>query len=205
MLTSQDIGQRCHRKWADYGVKGSDGVFRPDAPLTRAEMATVLSNLMDYKVAETTSAMWLPEHGIQMQCKVNATGVLSGDGSGLASISKHYKEQATSMLARAFAVADATNFFKPGRHPDILLARPAVFGMEETGYVRGFEGKFNLNNITRAEVITIINSAVKAYTQRGTDTENVDGLAVVKVPGVVLKDVVISGNLIAEKVLLAET
>jgi hypothetical protein len=46
--------------------------------------------------------------------------------------------------------------------------------------------------------MTIINSAVKAYyTAAGTYTENVDGLAVVKVPGVVLKDVVISGNLIA--------
>lgn len=192
-------------KWADYGVvKGSDGVFRPDAPLTRAEMATVLSNLMDYKVAaknnfsDVATGAWYADAVL----KANAAGVLSGDGSGLASPSANItREQATSMLARAFAVADAngTSSSLTDTQNISSWARPAVFGMEAAGYVRGFEGKFNpKNNITRAEVITIINSAVKAYyTAAGTYTENVDGLAVVKVPGVVLKDVVISGNLIA--------
>ena len=192
-------------KWADYGVvKGSDGVFRPDAPLTRAEMATVLSNLMDYKVAaknnfsDVATGAWYADAVL----KANAAGVLSGDGSGLASPSANItREQATSMLARAFAVADAngTSSSLTDTQNISSWARPAVFGMEAAGYVRGFEGKFNpKNNITRAEVMTIINSAVKAYyTAAGTYTENVDGLAVVKVPGVVLKDVVISGNLIA--------
>ena len=192
-------------KWADYGVvKGSDGVFRPDAPLTRAEMAAVLSNLMDYKVAaknnfsDVATGAWYADAVL----KANAAGVLSGDGSGLASPSANItREQATSMLARAFAVADAngTSSSLTDTQNISSWARPAVFGMEAAGYVRGFEGKFNpKNNITRAEVMAIINSAVKAYyTAAGTYTENVDGLAVVKVPGVVLKDVVISGNLIA--------
>ena len=192
-------------KWADYGVvKGSDGVFRPDAPLTRAEMAAILSNLMDYKVAaknnfsDVATGAWYADAVL----KANAAGVLSGDGSGLASPSANItREQATSMLARAFAVADAngTSSSLTDTQNISSWARPAVFGMEAAGYVRGFEGKFNpKNNITRAEVIAIINSAVKAYyTAAGTYTENVDGLAVVKVPGVVLKDVVISGNLIA--------
>ena len=73
--------------------------------------------------------------------KANAAGVLSGDGSGLASPSANItREQATSMLARAFAVADAngTSSSLTDTQNISSWARPAVFGMEAAGYVRGF-------------------------------------------------------------------
>jgi|GEM_PF-569484 len=191
-------------KWAGYGVlRGSNGKFRPNDPITRAEMATILDNLMDYQIAaentftDVAAGAWYEEAVL----KANAAGVLMGDGAGKANpTAKITREQAALMLARALCVdADegaATKFSDASRISS--WAKPLVFGMEAAGYISGYNNKFNpQNSITRAEVVTIIDNAIKAYYDRaGTYTEDSPGLAVVKAKDVVIKDATIDGDLI---------
>ncbi|HWQ79249.1 MAG TPA: S-layer homology domain-containing protein [Anaerovoracaceae bacterium] len=191
-------------KWAGYGaLNGSNGKFRPNDYITRAEMATILNNLMGYQAAAENTFSDVPAgawyEGAVL--KANAAGVLTGDGKGLASpTAKITKEQAVLMLARAFEVdpynGDATEFSDAARISS--WAKSLVFGMEANGYISGYNNQFNpQNSITRAEVVTIINNAVKTYYDKaGTYTEDSSGLSIVKAKDVTIKDASISGDLI---------
>ena len=99
-------------KWAGYDVlNGSEGKFRPDAPITRAEMATVLDNMMDYQIAAKNSFSDVPSGAWYADAvlKANAAGILNGDGAGHATPTANItREQAALMLARAFAVSEGT-------------------------------------------------------------------------------------------------
>lgn len=191
-------------KWAAAGVlKGSDGKFRPNAPITRAEMATMLNNMMGYQVAANNTFSDVPAGAWYADAvlKANASGILNGDGAGHASPTANItREQAALMLARAFAVSEGdktgTKFADAAKISS--WAAPMVYGMEAAGYINGYQGNFNpKNTITRAEVATIINNTVKAYyTTAGTYSDKVDGLAIVKASGTILKDAAIAGNLI---------
>ena len=45
-------GQAVIEKWSQYGIiQGSDGAFRPDAPMTRGEIAVVISKVFQYQTA----------------------------------------------------------------------------------------------------------------------------------------------------------
>jgi hypothetical protein len=133
--------------------------------------------------------------------KANSAGILNGDGSGHANpTDKITREQAASMLARAFSVDDNQgSTTKFADQSDISSwAKSQVFGMETAGYISGYHSKFNpKSSITRAEVITMINNAVKGYYMNpGTYTADANGLAIIKSDGVTLKDAVIDGDLI---------
>lgn len=191
-------------KWAGFNVlNGSKGVFRPNDYITRAEMATVLDNMMDYQIAAKNSFSDVPSGAWYEAAvlKANAAGILNGDGLGHATPTAEItKEQAALMLARAFSVdADQGNASKFSDKAKISSwAKSLVFGMEAAGFISGYNNQFNpQSSITRAEVVTIIDNAVKGYyTDPGTYTEDVDGLAVIKSEDVVIKDAVIDGDLI---------
>lgn len=192
-------------KWADYGVlKGNGAVFRPDAPITRAEMATVLDNIMHYQVVAKNTFSDVPAGSWYENAvlKANAAGVLNGDGRGHATPTANItREQAAAMLARAFAVKADQGSGTQFNDVDKISswAKETVFGMEAAGYIKGSKGNFNpQNNITRAEVVTIVDNAVKAfYNESGTyEGTVVNGLAIANVKDIVLKNVEIKGNLI---------
>ncbi|MBP1736571.1 MAG: Ig-like surface protein [Oscillospiraceae bacterium] len=191
-------------KWAGYGVlNGDQGAFRPDESITRGELATVLDQLMGYQT-EVTNTFPDVQQGAwyeQAVLKASAAGVLLGDDLGNAAPTANItREQAATMLARALGVSSAggedTKFSDAA---DISSwAQPYVFGMEAAGYITGYDNAFYpQEDITRAEVVTILDHAIKAYyNQAGTYTDTVDGLAIIKADGVVLKDATVSGDLI---------
>ena len=143
-MTFPDIGPAPQiAKWAEYGlVKGSGGSFRPDDPVTRAEMAVILTNLMGYQskadntFSDISSSAWYSDAIL----KASAVGVLSGDGKGHALPSANItREQAASMLARAFSVDDGTKSGSAFKDADSISgwAAGAVFGMEADKYIGG--------------------------------------------------------------------
>ncbi|MBR0598191.1 S-layer homology domain-containing protein [Sinanaerobacter chloroacetimidivorans] len=199
-------------KWAGYGVvKGDDRGFRPDDPITRAEMAVILDNLMGYQAksanpfSDVKNGAWYADAVL----KANAAEVLQGDTQGNAAPTANItREQAAVMLARAFGVdensGEKTSF--NDRASIASWARPLVFGMEANKYIGGM-GDWSFApkaNVTRAQVVTMIDNAVKAYyTAAGTYKEDVkpetagaNAVAIVKVGGVIIKDAKISGDLI---------
>ena len=195
-------GSAAIEKWAGYGIiSGFEGLFRPDDPITRGEMAVILDNMMDYQLASKNSFWDLQADQFYTDAvlKANAAGIIKGYDGSVRPADKITKEEAAVMMSRAFAVTEASAtkaFLDASAVSD--WAKGAVFGMEAKGFVSGFDGYFNPKaNITRAEAVTMINNIVKAYyTTAGTYTDNVDGTAVIKVADVTLKGVTVTGNLI---------
>ncbi len=191
-------------KWSAQGaINGYDGLFRPNDSITRGEMACILDNVMDYQSASknTFSDLKAGQFYTNAVLKANAAGIINGNGATLLRpTDKITREEAVVMMAKAFAVNEGTtsNTKFSDEKEVSSWARTSVFGMEAKGYVNGNKGKFNPKaNITRAEIVAIINNIVKGYyTKAGTYDENVNGTVVIKVPDVVLKGVNITENLI---------
>lgn len=195
-------GQAAIVKWSGFGIiNGYEGLFRPDDPITRGEMAVILDNMMDYQVAaqNTFGDLQAGQFYTDAVLKANAAGVINGYDGSVRPTEKITKEEAAVMFSRAFAVEEASAtraLLDAAAVSD--WAKGAVFGMEAKGYVSGYAGYFNPKaNITRAEAVTMINNIVKAYyTAAGTYTDNVAGTAVIKAAGVIIKDAVIDGDVI---------
>ena len=190
-------------KWSDYGViKGNNGYFRPNAFITRGEMACILNTIMNYNTASKNTFTDLKngQYYTEAVLKANAAGIINGNGSSLRPTDKITREEASVMIAKAFAVngGSSENTKFTDAKSIASWAKSSVFGLEAKGYVNGNNGKFNpKKNITRAEMVAIIDSIVKAYyTKAGAYTGNVAGTAVIKASGVVLNNVNISENLI---------
>ncbi len=191
-------------KWSALGViNGYDGHFRPNDSITRGEMACILDNVMDYQSASknTFSDLKAGQFYTNAVLKANAAGIINGNGATLLRpADKVTREEAVVMMAKAFAVNEGTtsNTKFTDEKEISSWARTSVFGMESKGYVNGNKGKFNPKaNITRAEIVAIINNIVKGYyTKAGTYDDNVTGTVIIKVPDVVLKGVNITENLI---------
>lgn len=195
-------GKAAIDKWSGYGViNGYERLFRPDDTITRGELAVILDNMMDYQVAAANSFGDLPigQFYTDAILKANKAGILLGDGQTVRPLDPITREETALMMSRAFKVigVSTTKGFSDGE--DVSdWAKAGVFGLESKGYISGSNGYFlPKSNITRAEVVTMIDNLVKAYyTEAGTYTENVPGNAVIKVPGVILKNMTISENLI---------
>lgn len=191
-------------KWSGYGViKGNEGLFRPNDPITRGEIAVILNNIMDYQAAAKNTFKDLKAGKFYTDAilKLNASGIMMGDGATLIRpTDKITREEAAVVIAKAFAVNEGTVANTKFEDAGVVSswAKTSVFGLEAKGYIHGNEGKYNPKaKITRAETISIINSIVKGYyTKAGIYTDNVMGTAVIKVPNVILKGISISENLI---------
>ena len=202
-------------KWASLGViKGDVRGFRPDDPISRAEMAVILDNLMGYQTAASNTFQDLNgnEWYASAILKANAAGVLDGDGRGHANPTQNItREQAAVMLGRAFGVdagnGSKTSFKDAGAISD--WAKNLVFGMEEDKYIGGMgDGSFSPNsNITRAQVVTMLDNAVAGYyTSPGYYSDNIlpkvfggNCAVIVRTSGVIIKGSNINGDLIIAK------
>ena len=199
-------------KWVNLGVVSGDSRgFRPDDPITRAEMAVILDHLMGYQAkaqnefTDINNGDWYADAVL----KAKAAGILDGDGRGHAAPKANItREQAAVMLGRAFG-ADDGSIEKSAFHDANSVsswAKAHVFGMEASHYIGGMgNGNFEPGaNITRAQAITMIDNAVKGYYNvPGTYTDNIapaisgaNCVAIIKAEDVVLKGTQIDGDLI---------
>ena len=109
------------------------------------------------------------------------------------------REEAAVIICKAFALEQTEGSVSFLDSNDVSpWAAGYVDTLARAGYMRGSEGKFNpKSNITRAEIVTILNAAVAGfYSAAGEYTGNVQGTAVVNTSGVTLKDMEITGDLI---------
>ena len=196
--------------WSDRGViQGyGDGTFRPDDSITRAEVATVLNNVLSYTTvssntfSDVASSDWFADAVL----KLNAAGVLNGNGDGtMTPNSNMTREEATTAIARAFGVtAFDTSITQYSDYAQISdWAAESIGAMTANGYVQGDANGFRpQDTITRAEIVTIIDNIVKLYiTEPGTvDAQYVSGIVVVKSNG----DLTING-IIADGIVISES
>lgn len=188
-------------KWSGMGiVEGYNGRFFPADPVTRGDMAVILGRMMNYPTAAPNTFADLGEaYYSDAVLKAVAAGVILGDGNLIRPESEITREEAAVMLARAFGMteSDGEAEFSDTAHIS-TWALGYVSAMAARGYMNGYQGAFNPKGLlSRAEVVTVLDNAVGGlYTVPAEYSGNVSGIAVISTPGVILKDMVIDGDLI---------
>ncbi len=197
-------------RWSDLKIVNGDnlGNFRPNDSITRAEVATVLDNMIGYEkqsvkvFSDVSKSDWFA-HSISRLYEAKViTGYEDGTIVPNASITR---QEAAVMLSRAFGlqINDANtsvldNFADKDSIGD--WATKAVSFMTDRKYIQGSDGNFRPTDpITRGELVTIVDNIVGLYANENdkTYTSNYGNkLAVVKANatfnGVVLGGAVIS-------------
>lgn len=191
--------------WAANGVLNgdSDGEFRPNAPISRAELAAVLNRVIGYTETADIAFTDVPSGAWYYSdvAKLCTAGIMTGDGAGtLRPTANITREEAVVLIARAFDVPENAGNESP--FPDAGdisgWASFLVDGMKAAGYISGdSSGRFNPKaSITRAEVVTILDSMVSGYyAAAGEYSGDVTGNVVISAADVTLKDMKISGDL----------
>lgn len=194
-------------RWSDYGVvKGSNGEFRPDSAMTRAEFAQVIANLLHLPDASSSVSFndvadtdWFAS--AIKSCA--AAGILKGDGTNANPTAAITREEAMVMLGRALGVAEETGSLNYSDANQVASwAEGFVKAMTDKGYVHGV-GANTLapkNNINRASLMTIVDNAIKAYANKANSsvTAASEGITLVVEPGVTVSgtanDLVVAGG-----------
>lgn len=203
-------------RWASLGVVVGDGnAFRPDDPLTRAEMAVILQRIMRYQTSSPDYFMDLNEDWyIDAIQKLRAAGVMQGDENNCAAPNDSItREAAVVLIARAFGIAPAT-----GELPftDVESISPWAIGyitaLTEAGFIRGGDNNcfFPANSLTRAEAVTIFNNMITAciYESGNYDYRPFEGLAnyvIIAANDVNILNFDIGGNILLTEGVNAET
>ena len=193
-------------KWSEnYGlITGyEDGTFRPDASITRGAFAGILDRFLKFRTAsasgtfsDTAGAYW--ESAI---LKLHAAGVYLGNGGKALSGASITRQQAVTMIARAFDIAVSSTDLPYEDASEISsYAQGPVAEMTARGYLTDCQnGRFRPTDpITRAEIVNILNNMIQVLIQ---DTEvysgNVPGTVMVNYSGgAYLMDMHVAGDLI---------
>lgn len=199
-------------RWAELDViQGDTRGFRPDDPITMAEMAVLLDNLLGFTAlseAPPSNASTEPWYEGALRA-AELAGLVDKEALGrIAPKDPLTREKAAVLLARALGVeenAGNETGFKDAGQID-WRNQLLIFGIEADGYMKGAADRCFAPKAlaTRAQVITIIDRAVRAfYSSAGVFTKSVkpaDGIAncvsIVRVRGVTLKGMAVYGDLI---------
>ena len=194
-------------KWSEnYGlITGyEDGTFRPDNSITRGAFAGILDRFLKFRTAssadtfsDTAGTYW--EDAI---LKLHASGVYLGNNGKALAGSSITRQQAVTMIARAFGITASEYAYMPYSDADQIAsyAQEAVGEMTGRGFITDcFDGRFRPTDpITRAEIVNIMNNMVQVLIQT-TDacSGNVSGTVMVNsAEGASLVDMHITGDLI---------
>lgn len=180
-------------------VNGYQGRFRPDETITRGEMAVVLDHVMRYQQMGDNQYMDLgQDFYTEALLKAGRAGVIQGANGRVRPNDPILREEAVSMMARAFDVPAAK---EPVGTPDGAgvsdWAAGQVSAFVRKGYLSASEPFRPQEPITRAEVVSILNRMLSGYyPMAGSFTEAAGGTVVVNTQDVVLRDMSIGGDLI---------
>lgn len=194
-------------KWSEeYSIiQGyDDGTFRPDNSITRGAFAGILDRFLKFRdispaetFSDTAGTYW--EEAI---LKLHASGVYLGNGGKALASDTITRQQAVTMIARAFQITPGEEKFTYA--DDYLMAnyaRDYVSEMTLRGYVRDtVDDCFRPTEpITRAEFLNILNNMVDLLVQTPEviSLQDVYGSVLINSnEGATLENVFIEGDLI---------
>ncbi|OPX86313.1 MAG: Endo-1,4-beta-xylanase A precursor [Pelotomaculum sp. PtaB.Bin104] len=185
-------------------LKGYNGKILPNDPLTRAQMATVVNrafgatekaSLSGY--TDIDSHQWYYDE----MAKAVQMKTIVGSGNNLYPDNNITREETFVVLARAFRLSGAADSALDKFSDKNLVspwAKDAVSSLVAAGYIKGSNGQINpKQSITRAEFAQLMDNLLKKYINvAGTYTIDYSGNVMVNTPGIVLKDLTITGDLI---------
>lgn len=192
-------------RWSGNGVlAGNNGKFRPNEGITRAEFCAVINRVFGYvEKSDTLYSDVKSDKWYAGQIAIaDAAGYISGYGNGKFGPEDIITRQdAAKMLKAAFKldVKDAGTVISFNDNSGISsYAKDAVAILSSKGYIEGSNNHFYpQKSLTRAELAVIMDRAVgQLYSTAGTYSDGqVKDNVIVKTGAVVLKNMVIEGNL----------
>lgn len=158
-------------KCAEYGlVVGNNGKFMPNEPMSRGQFAVVIDRMLGMK---TTSYNLFTDLSNEAYYKDSilrcvAAGYITGVGANKVNPDGYAtREQVATIICRIFNI-DTSYYGYTSFADDAKIsawAKPSVAAVQRLGYMVGDNNKrFNpQSNITRAEVLTLINNIANTY------------------------------------------
>lgn len=189
------------QRFADLGaVSGFDGYFRPNDSITRGEFAVILDQLLHFTIVSDGSFSDVADHFYtDAILKSNQAGILVGDGDLLRPNDPLSRQEAVSLLSRAFCLnEESTETSFQDQNSIASWAQGAVAAMTSIGAIHGYDGYFRpADPITRGEISSILNEFMpNILSNSGTYQDAVPGNVLINVPNVVLENTSISGNVV---------
>ena len=176
-------------RWSgEYGIlRGyDDGSFRPDATITRGAFAGILDRFLRYQVeaAPDTFSDTAGDYWESPILKLNAAGVYLGNNGKALIYHDITRQQAVTMIARAFALGETEGDIPFDDAGDVAYyAKGYLVTMLKNGWLNdmGESGLLRPNEpITRAEVVNILSNLVsRLWQESGEYSEDVTGTAMV--------------------------
>ena len=191
-------------KWNDKGLlKGyEDGTFKPDNAITRAEFAVILVRMFGYKNNEEPMVFQdVKEDAWYTQAisAVTSADIMYLDSNSFRPNDVITREEASYALAKAYSITGEDKNVEFIDEASISeWASKQVEAMHSNGFIEGnsmgaFEAK---KSLTRAEFLTMADRMTSdIISTAGTYTNDVVGNLIVNTKDVILKDMVIEGNL----------
>ncbi len=181
-----------------------DGTFRPDNYITRGAFAGIMDRFLKFQTvspadtfSDTAGNYW--EEAV---LKLHAAGVYLGNNGKALPGETITRQQAVTMIARAFGVTGDDSAMLPYGDGDRVAsyARGAVSEMSARGYITdSWNGDFRPTDpITRAEMLSILNSMIQMLVQEpGLYLGDAEGTVMINAEGgAELMDMFIPGDLI---------
>ncbi|MDR1705325.1 MAG: S-layer homology domain-containing protein, partial [Clostridiales bacterium] len=193
-------------KWSDAGIISGDGTgnFRPDAPITLAEFASMLVQIMGYTdVADRSEVADLGDWYDQIILKAVAAGVISPDVNGNVNprspLSRHAMAVMMALAFKLEPLSGATAFVDDAEIP--AYAKGYIKALQQAGHLSGFavDGGYEfrpVNNLSKAESAAIVDMlAPNIINAAGASSNSVEGNLIVNASGVNLRNMTINGDL----------
>ena len=168
----------------DLGVlRGHGGLFRPDAAITRAELAVILNRILAYDIPQNGVPYDDAEKGAWYYDDVSAiaaAGILQGSGGLIRPLDNVTREEAVVMVARAFEIdsEDGAAAFADAEELSPWAVR-YVDGMRAKCYISG-DGSNNFRpkaNITRGEAAALLDKMKGLFPPPGSGGQSVNAEA----------------------------
>src|SRR6056297_1674859 len=184
-------------------LNGADGKIMPKENLTRAQMAAVINRAFGAEVkGDISDFNDLPDGAwfFDEMAKAVHMKTFMGSNNNLNPNDSITREQAFLVIARALKLKNSGEDLVGFNDLDQISewAKDGVYSLIQNGYVQGSKGNTNpKGNITRAEFAQLMDNIIKHYiNEEGQYTEIPEGNIMISVPGVTLKDVRVTGDLI---------
>ena len=180
-----------------------DDTFKPDEYMTRAELITVIDNLLmiesetDKYISDITSKDWY-YNNIR---KALYFGIIKGDGKEKVNPnSKVTREEAVVIIARAFQIElDDARFNSSYKDANKISewARREYISFIRKQYIKGYEDNTikPKRSITRAEILTIFNRIIKNISS-SVSSAKITGDTLIKDRNAIINNVEFFGDVI---------
>ncbi len=167
------------KTWSDRGViQGYNGLFRPNDNITRGEMAVIVNRIVTIEGKSENTFTDLPADAFYTEAvlKLNFAGIMLGYNNLARPTDNITREEAFVIFNRIFEFEKTTETAFPDAASISEWALDSVYALAENKVVNGRDDGciYPKNNITRAEVMQLLENAYKAVGQL-TESEGTIG------------------------------